>query len=118
MSVNDERHFPSWFDSSSIRPSSDEVVNLDGSSIQIEQGDSPGLHSFSLRVLKRRISSVFSGHGVYPSKPSLSKLKRRALLHYQQAYKTTSSGFSFCEDSLKGFFDIKHPIDNELRCVF
>ena len=107
--------FLPWFDSSSPSTSRDNPVDLNGSSIQIEQVNSPSLPSFSLRVLKRRISSVFSGHGVNTSKPSLTKLKRRALLHYQQAYKTTTSGFSFCESSLKGLFDTKCPNANEVR---
>ena len=64
------------------------------------------LQSFSLRLFKQRFSSILSSsRGIRASPNSLSNFRQRALLHYQQAFRSTTSGLTFCENALKNLFE-------------
>ena len=108
----------SLFLSLSVSVINDSSIQPDASFRPIERhhqrGDLPfDLPSLSFRVLKRRMTSAFSSKGSNALKPSLSKLKQRALLHYRTAFRTTTSGLNFCENAIKGL--LKNPSANELR---
>ena len=99
-------------------PSPKEDHEIGSACSHLERENLSRLQSFSLRLFKKRLASVMASRGPHLPRSSLSNLRQRAQLHYQQAFKTTSSGLSYCENALKEMFESKKiPTEISTRLV-